>query len=132
MFAEVQPDANSFLQFWLVLGLVGSVLGNIITPTIILVINFRRQRREISFVAEPVSKEEFNTLAKNNTERHGQLFKAIERVEREARVELERRFTDLSAERARTMDKLREEFTFIRENLSAINREMQIRNEERP
>ena len=54
------PDGNSFLNWWLALGLVVSVLGNIATPIIILVINARKQKREVSFTFEPASKQEFD------------------------------------------------------------------------
>jgi hypothetical protein len=48
------PDPNSLLQFFLIIGLLGSVGGHIVT-----MLNLRRsQRREVSFTAEYASKEE--------------------------------------------------------------------------
>jgi hypothetical protein len=69
---------------------------------------------------------EFEKHISSNTDRHAQLFRAIERVERETRAEMDRRFVTLAEDRKETMEKLNEQFTFIRENISAINRELQI------
>lgn len=54
---------------------------------------------------------------KSNTERHGQLFSEIRRVEKEAREREDKRFEKLEADRRKTLDKLNEEFVFIRENM---------------
>ena len=73
-------------------------------------------------------KQEFENHVEHNTERHGQLFNNINRVEREARESMERKFTSLNDERRATVEKLDAQFVFIRENIAAINRELQIRN----
>jgi hypothetical protein len=73
-------------------------------------------------------KKVFDALVEHNTKRHGELFSAIERVERKAREAMEHRFTALNDERRETLEKLNEQFTFIREHIAAINRELQIRN----
>lgn len=75
------------------------------------------------------SKRLFDDHVKNNTERHGQIFSRIDRVEREAREQMEKRFTALNEERKETLEKLNEQFTFIRENVSEIKTELRIRNE---
>lgn len=69
----------------------------------------------------------FEKHVANNTARHAQLFDRIDDVEREAREALDQKFTELNEERRRTLDRLNEQFTFIRENIAAINRELQIR-----
>ncbi len=73
-------------------------------------------------------KKTFEEHAEHNTERHAQLFNKIDRVEREAREAMERRFTALNAERTESLEKLNEQFVFIRENIAAINRELQLRH----
>lgn len=72
-------------------------------------------------------KLEFERHVAHNTDRHSQLFSNIERVERDARVAMESRFTALNDERRQTLERLNEQFTFIRESIAAINRELQIR-----
>lgn len=74
-------------------------------------------------------KEEFKKLAAHVTNRHGQLFSAIDKVERDARAAMDRRFEDLNTERRTTLQQLNEQFTFIRENIAAIKTELEIRNE---
>lgn len=74
-------------------------------------------------------KHVFEEHVKGNTARHGQIFSEIDRVERATRAEIERRFAELNKERAASLEKLTAEFTFIRENLAGINRELEIRNE---
>jgi uncharacterized protein YifE (UPF0438 family) len=73
-------------------------------------------------------KDDFEQMVRGNTERHSQLFKAIDRVERDARRELDERFVALAEERKETMGKLTDQITFISENIASINRELQIRN----
>lgn len=73
-------------------------------------------------------KKEFTDLTSNNTARHSQLFNRIDQVERQAREQMEDKFTELAEERRRTLEKLTDQFTFIRENIAAINRELQIRD----
>ena len=74
-------------------------------------------------------REEFKNLVKHTTERHSQIFSRIDRVERDTRIEMERRLTELNNERRQTLERLNNEFVFIRENIAGINRELQIRNE---
>ncbi len=74
-------------------------------------------------------KEDFEKHVHSNTERHGQLFNGINRVERQAREEMDRRFTALNDERRATLSKLDDQFTFIRENIASINTEMRINRE---
>jgi hypothetical protein len=74
-------------------------------------------------------KRAFDELARSNTERHGQIFAEIRRVEKERREDVDARFIQLEKSRNETMAKLNDQFTFIRENIAAINRELEIRNE---
>jgi len=55
----------------------------------------------------------------------------VGRSNMDARVALGAEMTKINADRQRTMEKLNEQFTFIRESLSAINTELKIRREEK-
>jgi hypothetical protein len=73
------------------------------------------------------SKKIFEDHVKNNTGRHSQLFNRIDEVERHARLAMDAKFTALNEERKETLEKLNAQFTYIRENIAAINRELQIK-----
>lgn len=75
-------------------------------------------------------KHEFEDLRKHTTERHAQIFNRIDKVERVGREEMDKRFKDLNEERRESLEKLNDQFTYIRENIAAINRELQIRHEQ--
>jgi hypothetical protein len=69
----------------------------------------------------------FQEHVEHNTGRHAQLFREIERVEREARAALEVKFADLAIERRESLEKLNEQFVFIREHIASINTELKLR-----
>lgn len=73
-------------------------------------------------------KDDFDELKDHTTQRHGQLFKAIEKVEREAREAMDKRFENLNDERKETLERLNNQFTFIRESIVAVQTELKIRN----
>lgn len=75
------------------------------------------------------AREAFEKHQEENSERHGQLFRRIDDVERQSRRELMEAVSGINADRQRTMDKLNNEFTFIREHIAGINRELKIRHE---
>ena len=75
-------------------------------------------------------KEAFDSHVAGNTERHAQIFRRIEAVERDARKELGEEISKINADRQRTMEKLNEQFTFIRETLSAINTELKFKRDQ--
>lgn len=77
-------------------------------------------------------KEEFDRFQTHVTTRHAQIFSRIDNVQKEGREALDNRLLDLNADRQRTMEKLNDQFTFIRENIAAINRELQINNHRKP
>lgn len=52
------PEANSFLQFWIIVGFIAVIVGQIISIVVSLV--NRKQRREVSFTETPASKKEFD------------------------------------------------------------------------
>lgn len=52
------PEPNSFLQFWVIIGFIAMVVGQIIS--IIVMLANRKQQREVSFLFEPASKKEFD------------------------------------------------------------------------
>ena len=74
-------------------------------------------------------KAEFDQLVSSNTQRHAQLFGKMETIEREARALINHEITKINTDRTRTMEKLNEQFTFIRESLSAINTELKLNRE---
>ena len=74
-------------------------------------------------------KAEFDQLVSSNTQRHAQLFGKMETLEREARALINHEIPKLNTARTRTMEKLNEQFTFIRESLSAINTELKLNRE---
>ena len=52
------PEPHSFLQFWIIIGFIALVIGQIVGLGIM--ISNRRQRREVSFEFTPASKIEFD------------------------------------------------------------------------
>lgn len=73
-------------------------------------------------------RDEFIELKEHTTARHGQLFSAINKVEREAREAMDKRFETLNVNRTEQIEKLNQQFTFIRETIVAIQTELKIRN----
>jgi hypothetical protein len=74
-------------------------------------------------------KEDFEAHLAGDTERHRQLLRKLELVERDARIALGGEIAKINSDRQRTMEKLNEQFTFIRESLSAINTELKLKRE---
>jgi hypothetical protein len=72
-------------------------------------------------------KDAFGALVTSNTARHAQLFSKIEAVEKDARSALGDEVFKINCDRQRTMEKLNEQFTFIRESLAAINTELKLK-----
>ena len=66
-----------------------------------LIVELRKTLHE-----EFASRKAFEDHVEHNTSRHGQLFNKIDAVERQARVELDRRMAELSEDRRRTLEKL--------------------------
>lgn len=89
-----------------------------------------KQKREITFTEIPATRERVEKLEQHTTKRHAELFASIDRNQKEIRREMDERFKELNEERRQTLDKLSTEFMFIRENISAINRELKIRHEQ--
>jgi predicted nucleic acid-binding Zn-ribbon protein len=50
------PEPNSFLQFWIIVGFVAMVIGQIVT--IVVMLSNRKQKREVNFAFAPASKAE--------------------------------------------------------------------------
>lgn len=75
---------------------------------------------------EFANKSAFDDLVATNSRRHEQLFGRIELVERDTRAAIALEVTKINTDRTRTMEKLNEQFTFIRESLSAINTELKL------
>lgn len=73
------------------------------------------------------NKDDFEAHVAANTERHAQIYRRIETVEREARTGLAAEIARINADRQHTMEKLNDQFTFIRESLSAIKTEMKLK-----
>jgi hypothetical protein len=75
------------------------------------------------------NREEFESHVAASNARHAQLLQKLELVERDARTALAVEISKVNADRQRTMEKLNEQFTFIRESLSAINTELKLKRE---
>lgn len=74
-------------------------------------------------------KDDFEAHVAGDRERQAQLCRKLELVERDARTALAGEMAKLNSERQRTMEKLNEQFTFIRESLAAINTELKLKRE---
>src|SRR5215469_8562941 len=73
------------------------------------------------------NKEDFEAHVAANTERHAQIFRKIENAERDARAALAEEIARINSDRQRTVEKLNDQFTFIRESLAAINTELKMK-----
>jgi hypothetical protein len=73
------------------------------------------------------AKRDFEELRTANTRRHAELFQKIEAVESAARADLARELKEVNEDRRRTLEKLNEQFTFIRENIAEIKTELKLR-----
>jgi hypothetical protein len=74
-------------------------------------------------------KRDFDELKAGNTRRHAELFQKIEAVEAAARLDLARELKEVNEDRRRTLEKLNEQFTFIRENIAEIKTELKLRRD---
>ena len=72
-------------------------------------------------------KEDFEAHVAGEKERQAQLLRKLESVERDARMALGAEIAKINGDRQRTMEKLNEQFTFIRESLAAINTELKLK-----
>jgi len=73
------------------------------------------------------NKDDFEAHVAANADRHAQIYRKIETVERDARAALGEEIARINADRQRTMERLSDQFTHIRESLSAINTELKIK-----
>jgi hypothetical protein len=123
---------------WIVVVLIGLVLVGLQVWTA-----FRQSKSTIT--NQPLTVEVVKTLheqfadkrsfedhVKGNTARHAQIFNEIDRVEREARTALEKRFEALGKDRQASLETLNHQFSFIRESIVAIQTELKIRNQRKP
>ena len=69
-------------------------------------------------------KKEFEDQKDHCTERHGQLFNRIDKAERDARRLLDQRFEALAEERKESLEKLNNQFAFIREAVVELRTEI--------
>ncbi len=122
-------------------GLICAIIFGALSSVIALIALLKKQETVISpqplavTIVEEMhkrfaSKEAFDSLSGSNTQRHAQLFNRIDQVEREARVAMDQKFTELNVERRETLERLNAQFAFIRENIAAINRELQLRGKQ--
>lgn len=74
MFAQINtpaPDPNHMLQFWLIISLISACLASI--STFVSIIANRKQRREVSFVHNAPTKEEFDQHVAENRLEHANI-----------------------------------------------------------
>jgi hypothetical protein len=74
-------------------------------------------------------KDDFEAHVARETERQTQLLRKLDLVERDARTALGTEIAKINSDRQRTMEKLNEQFTFIRESLAAMNMELKLNRE---
>ena len=65
------PDATHFLQFWLTIALIVSVLSGI--ASMFAAFGGRKQKREVSFTFTPASKEEFDQFTATTHQNFAQI-----------------------------------------------------------
>lgn len=87
-----------------------------------------KQKREVSFSEIPASKERLDKLEAHTTRRHAEIFSSIERNQKEIRREVDDRFTALGEERKESLEKLNDQFVFIRESIAEIKTELKLRH----
>lgn len=75
------------------------------------------------------AKNDFEALKAHTTKRHGELFGKIEAGDRAVSSDVDRRFKELAAERARAMEKINDKLEFIGESLVEVKTELKIRNQ---
>ena len=88
MFAEATPEPNGFLQFWIIVGFLASVIGSVVSVVVMLA--NRKQKREVSFSFEPASKVEFERHVEWNRREHESLHSKIGGVERGSNAMVEK------------------------------------------
>lgn len=102
--AEATPKAAEFFSAAGVLYWLSFMGANMAIIAGFLWGHSKKQKREVSFTQEPVSKHEFKEHVKHNTDRHAQLFREIETVQKaanEARTESARCIAALEKETER-------------------------------
>jgi DNA anti-recombination protein RmuC len=130
------PDAEHFLQFWLIIAFLGMAIGQVIS--IFISISNRKQAREVSFTFTPASKEEFDqfTASTNGnfvqireemkqdrhenqihaSARQAKLFDEIKSI----RTELDRKLEDNRRELADKIDNMSDRVIATLKNTNAI------------
>ena len=119
-------------------GLIGGLVFGCAGTVVAILALFRKTDTEIS--PQPLhieidkalherfaNKDDFEAHVAANTDRHAQIYRKIETVERDARAALGEEIARINADRQRTMERLNDQFTHIRESLSAINTELKLK-----
>ena len=118
MLAETLPDPNSFASIgWVVVILAAIAFGA--NSVLDLVSRMRGDNNKPTQIAQPLAvelveelheqfagKRIFEEHVKNNTERHGQIFKRIEKVEEDTRNSIVREVAQINNERRQTLESL--------------------------
>lgn len=148
MFAQADLSAlpAGWLKYMIIFLVASAVASSIVVGAVVGVLQYlqskRTQIREISpqpLTVEVVKalheqfadREAFEDHTKHTTTRHAQIFGRIDSVERTGRAELIALENKIQLDRQRTMEKLNDQFSFIRESVASINTELKIRNEKR-
>lgn len=117
MLADATPDANSFLQFWLILSLIFSTLTAI--GTFLVMVSNRKQKREVNFAFEPASKDEFEKQRDHCTKRHAELFTAIEQAD-----------SGISDKTEKKIETIRHEVVGIAREVSEVQAETKLQSQQ--
>lgn len=120
---------------WGQMGVLAGILAAVVAAVTAVAAYFSRARVEIGpqpLTVEVVKAlhqqfanlEEFKKLAAHTTERHAQLFKAVDRVREDARTEIAKAVNVINEDRARTMEGLRQDFSSVKTELTSQGKEI--------
>lgn len=91
--------------------------------------NAAPQPFQVEHVKEFARHADLQKHVDENHRAHENIFAKLGGVERGARSEMQGQILQIQTERAASMVKLNDQFTFIRESLSAINRELELKRQ---
>lgn len=110
------PDATHFLQFWLIIALIISVVSGL--ASIVTAFSGRKQRREVSFPFNPASKEEFDQFTATTNTNFVQIRDEMKRDRESNQIHASERQKTLFIEIKATRNELLERTDAIRVELS--------------
>lgn len=110
------PDATHFLQFWLTIALIVSVLSGI--ASMFAAFGGRKQKREVSFTFTPASKEEFDQFTATTNQNFVQIRDEMKQDRHDNQIHTSQRQEKLFAEMKSTRLELDGKIEATRRELS--------------